>query len=99
MLRISGEKREVAAVSVTFILGGEARDGIGNVLKMALVVSTVCPEWKGFVEWLNDNKRDVLSDPRKVATHRTGGRVVRMSGLRHEPLGGEMLFIDIAADE
>jgi hypothetical protein len=98
-IRISGPKQNVAAVNFSFVLGGEGKDGVANVVVMALVVLNVCPEWKGFVEWVNANKKDVLDTPRKDVTHLTSGKLVKLSGLRNLDLGAEMLFIEIVPVE
>lgn len=95
-IRLSGEKGAVAEVRFTFVLGGETRDGVVNMVAMTQVVLNVCPEWKSFLDWFNENKKPVLDNPKKPAFYRAGGKVVKMSGLRNADFGAEMLFLEIA---
>lgn len=94
-MRISGHKADVASVSFTVVLGGETRDGVANFVAMALVIHNVIPEWKGFVEWINENKVAVLTAPHKPVKKVVGGKVISLTGVTNKDLGVQMLFLEI----
>jgi hypothetical protein len=73
-MRISGHKADVAAVSFTFVLGGETRDGIANFVALAPVIHNVIPEWKGFVDWFTEKRSRSLRPHTNPSRRWSAGR-------------------------